>query len=81
MAGLFRTPAPPAVMAAAPMPDPNSAAVLEAQKQQVATSLSRAGRASTIMGTQSKGGQSAAPVATAASSPDNYTGGSLGGSK
>ena len=78
MASLFRAPAPPPVMAAAPMPDPNSAAVIEAQKKEVAATVGRGGRSSTILGTQGKSGSSQAPVETAASAAD-YSGKSLGG--
>lgn len=63
-------------MAAAPMPDPNSAAVQEAQRKQVAGSLARGGRASTILGTQGQNGPSGAPVATAAGPV--YSGRALG---
>ena len=80
MASLFRTPAPPPVMAAAPMPDANSAAVREAQKVAVANASARGGRSASILGTQGKDGTSKAPVATAASAGDNYGGKSLGAS-
>lgn len=78
MAGLFKTPAPPPVIGAAPMPDPSSPAVVEAQKQAVGAALQRGGRASTILGTQGRAAPSQAPTATAATS-DSYAGKSLGG--
>lgn len=79
MSSLFgRAPAPPPVMAAAPMPDANSAAVREAQRQTVAAALSRGGRASTVLGQQGRNGPSQAPVATAATG-DSYAGKTLGG--
>ena len=68
MAALFRAPSVPQVAAAAPMPDPNSSAVQEAAKVQTAAAMGRAGRSSTIMGTQGQNGPSRAPVATAADS-------------
>lgn len=76
MASLFKAPAAPQVAAAAPMPDANSPAVLEAARVNTAAALSRAGRQSTIMGAQGKSGPSRAPVATAAS--DSYGGTTLG---
>lgn len=79
MASLFKAPAPPPVMASAPMPDANSPAVLEAQRQAVASAVSRGGRASTIIGKQGQNGPSAAPTATAAT--DTYAGKSLGASQ
>lgn len=79
MASLFRAPAPPPVMAAAPMPDPNAPAVQEAQRQTIAAALSRGGRASTVIGQQGKNSGSQAPVATAAT--DTYSGKALGGSQ
>lgn len=78
MASLFRAPAPPPVMAAAPMPDSNSAAVREAQKQAIANATARDGRAGSVLGTQGKNGPSKAPVATAAGAVDNYAGKALG---
>jgi hypothetical protein len=75
MANLFKQPAAPQVAAAAPMPDPTSPAVLEAQKNQQVAAMARAGRTSTIMGRQGTSGPSRAPTATAA---DSYTGSSLG---
>ena len=76
MASLFRTPAPPPVMAAAPMPDQNSAAVQEASKVATAAAVGRGGRAASVLGTQGKNGPSQAPVATAAG--EMYSGKSLG---
>lgn len=77
MASLFgRAPAPPPVMAAAPMPDQNSAAVQEAAKVATAAAIGRGGRASSVLGTQGKNGPSQAPIATAAG--DTYAGKSLG---
>ena len=76
MANLFRQPATPQVAAAAPMPDANSPAVLEAAKVQTAAALSRAGRSSTILGKQGGAAPSRAPVATAAT--DSYSGRALG---
>jgi len=78
MASLFRAPAPPPVMAAAPMPDANSAAVQEAQKVATTAATARGGRAASVLGTQGQNGPSKAPVATAASAGDNYGGKSLG---
>lgn len=75
MAALFRTPSIPQVAAAAPMPDLNSPAVLEAGRQNTAAALSRAGRASTIIGKQGTGGPSQAPTATIA---DSFGGKALG---
>jgi len=75
MANLFKTPATPQVAAAAPQPDANSSAVLEAQKQAMLAAAGRDGRASTITGKQGTNGQSRAPVATAA---DTYASRSLG---
>ena len=75
MANLFKQPATPQVAAAAPMPDANSSAVLEAQKQAMAAATARSGRSSTIMGKQGKSGASQAPIATAA---DTYSSRSLG---
>jgi hypothetical protein len=65
MAGLFapKTPALPVVAAAPPMPDPTSPSVLEAQRQQAAAAMARAGRQSTIMGRQGANPPSAAPTA------------------
>jgi hypothetical protein len=48
---------------------------MEAQKVATAAALSRAGRASTILGKQGANGASKAPVATAA---DSYSGSNLG---
>jgi hypothetical protein len=75
MTNLFRTPAPPPVAAAAPMPDAMSPAVIEAQKTATAAALARGGRASTIQGRQGAAGPSRAPTATAA---DSFGGRSLG---
>lgn len=75
MANLFKPPSTPQVAAAAPMPDANSSAVLEAQKQAMLAAAGRSGRSSTIMGKQGKAGASQAPVATAA---DTYSSRSLG---
>ena len=63
MSGLFGSPKVPQVAVAAPMPDANSPAVIEAQKQQTAAALSRSGRQSTILGLQAGQGpgQGAAP--------------------
>lgn len=82
MAGLFgSTPAPPPVMAAAPMPDANSAAVREAQKMATESAMARGGRSASVLGTQGKNGSSKAPVATAASAADTYSGTTLGGTQ
>ena len=78
MSGLFKTPAVPQVATAAPMPDPNSPSVIEAQKIATASALARAGRSSTILGKQGGAGASKAPVATAATGADSYSGSSLG---
>jgi hypothetical protein len=63
MANLFKPPSPPQVAVAPPMPDANSPSVLEAQNQAAAAAMARAGRASTIIGAQSKNAPSQAPVA------------------
>ena len=76
MSSLFSTPKIPAVAAAAPMPDANSAAVREAARLQTVAAMGRAGRASTIMGRQGQNGPSQAP--TAVSAAPSYTGSSLG---
>lgn len=75
MSGLFKpqTPPTPQVAAAAPMPDPTSPSVIEAQNNAAAAAMARAGRQSTILGKQGGGGSSAAPVAA-----DAYTGSKLG---
>ena len=78
MASLFRAPAPPPVMAAAPMPDANSAAVREAANVATAAATARGGRAASVLGTQGKNGPSQAPVATAATTGDSYAGKALG---
>ena len=81
MASLFRAPAPPPVMAAAPMPSPNSPAVQEAQRVATAAAMNRTGRSSTVLGKQGQNGPSKAPVATAATAAvptPTYTGKSLG---
>ena len=72
MSSLFSAPKMPAVMAAAPMPDANSAAVREASRLQTVAAMGRAGRAATIMGKQGANGPSQAPVAS------SYSGSSLG---
>jgi len=73
MSALFSRPQPAAIQAAAPMPDANSPAVLEAQRKAAAEAAARAGRASTIM-TDSKG-----PAANRGNT-DSYGGKTLGGS-
>lgn len=49
MSGLFSAPTPPPVKPPAPMPDSDSAAVMEANRKAQSDILARAGRSSTIL--------------------------------
>jgi hypothetical protein len=71
MTGLFSKPAVVQPTPAAPMPDNNSPAVLEAQRKAAAEAAARAGRTSTIL-TDNEG-----PAANRRGS-DSYSGRTLG---
>lgn len=75
MSGIFGAPKAPAVMAPAPMPDPQSPAVLEAQRKAGSNAMARTGRASTVLGVQGKGN----PAQPNPVGGDSYAGSRLGG--